>query len=270
MLTFNTVLQTELINPADVRLVRHQDTRHRRGLTPYDLWRANDGRFEFYQRIQGTSSTFDKGDLLASFVATPRKETLFVGLYRVEGIGSTPKGTLDPLNGKDVGGLFFYDINPDPRLAHYRGLLVINWGDGYRKWIQRAIRRDKLVLEIRKEIGDPPFPGFTEFRWDIDELVSVPPSWQALLKCVKGVYLLVCKKTGASYVGSAKGEESFWGRFSDYAKNGHGGNVELKARGKAPYQVTVLEVVNFDHDIARIEEAWKQKLLSRKFGLNKN
>jgi hypothetical protein len=36
------------------------------------------------------------------------------------------------------------------------------------------------------------------------------------------------------------------------------------------YQVTVLEAVNSDTGIERVEKAWKQKLMTRKFGLNKN
>jgi hypothetical protein len=95
-------------------------------------------------------------------------------------------------------------------------------------------------------------------------------TWQAVLKSVKGVYLLVCKETGRQYVGSAKGDESLWGRFLDYAKNGHGGNIELQRRGCKPHRITVLEVVNSDFQIERIEESWKKKLMSREFRLNEN
>lgn len=100
----------------------------------------------------------------------------------------------------------------------------------------------------------------------------MPLSWQEVLKSVRGVYALICKETGKIYVGSAKGEESLWGRFLDYARTGHGGNIELKRRGPKPYQVTVLEVVS-SSDVLRIEqieEAWKNKLMSRTFGLNEN
>lgn len=82
--------------------------------------------------------------------------------------------------------------------------------------------------------------------------------------------MLTCNETGKQYVGSAKGDESLWGRFVEYAKTGHGGNFELKRRGRRQYQVTVLEVVNSDTGIERVEEAWKKKLMTRKFGLNKN
>jgi hypothetical protein len=36
------------------------------------------------------------------------------------------------------------------------------------------------------------------------------------------------------------------------------------------YQVTILEIINSEAEIENIEEAWKAKLMSREFGLNKN
>lgn len=269
MLTFNAILRHEGIDPANVRLVRHQDNRAIVNCTPYNLWRAGDGRLELYQRIQ-KREVFEVGSTLAAFVATPADETLFIGVYHVDGIGVAPSGTIDPVVQAERGGLHLYEIRREDSLSDYAGHLIIDWGKGFRSWVQRADRRDKPVLEIRKEVREQPFPGFAQFCWDIDQIAAVPLSWQEVLKSVKGVYLLVCKETGKQYVGSAKGEESLWGRFVDYARTGHGGNVELRQRGSRRYQVTVLEVVNSDTGIERVEEAWKEKLMSRKFGLNKN
>ena len=86
--------------------------------------------------------------------------------------------------------------------------------------------------------------------------------------------MLVNKETGQQYVGSAKGEESLWGRLSEYARTGHGGNVELMHRKDARYQVGLLQVVDLslpDHSIEEIEGWWKQKLMTRgEHGLNRN
>lgn len=87
---------------------------------------------------------------------------------------------------------------------------------------------------------------------------------------VKGVYLLTCKDCGKHYVGSAKGEESLWRRLVNYAETGHGGNVELKQHRHEGYEATILEVVNSGFGIEKIEDGWKRKLLTRKFGLNRN
>jgi GIY-YIG catalytic domain len=270
MLTFNSILDHEKINPKKVRLVRHQDARASANCTPYDLWRAGDGRLEVYQRIQ-KRKVFDVGDLLASFVVTPTSDTLFVGLFSVGGIGIAPAGTIDPVLNSERAGLNLYDIRRDGRLSEYAGHLIIDWGKGFLAWVQRAHLHDKPVLEIKQEIKDEAFPGFTRFCCDIDQIERIPLSWQEVLKHVRGVYVLVCKDSGKQYVGSAKGEESLWGRFRDYARTGHGGNVELKKLGLKNLQATVLEVVNSDtQEIEQIEEAWKKKLMSRRFGLNKN
>jgi len=270
MLTFNTILKQENIDPATVQLVRHQDARAILGRTPYDLWRAGDGRLELYQRIQ-KKEKFEVGNFLASFVATPSGDTLFVGLFRVSGIGIAPSETIDPVVEEDRAGMHLYDIQREDRLSEYVGHLVIDWGKGYIIWAQSAASNEKQVLEIRKEIKEEAFPGFTRFCCDLNQIASIPLSWQEVLKHVRGVYLLVCKDTGKHYIGSAKGEESLWGRFCEYAKTGHGGNVELKRLGLKNFQVTVLEVVNSDtQEIEQIEAAWKRKLLSREFGLNKN
>lgn len=269
MLTFNAVLRHEGIDPKEVRLVRHQDTRPDR-VTPYNLWLAGNSHFETYQRIQGRQ-VFSAGNLLASFVSTPMDDTLFVGLYRVDGIGKVSPDIVDPgTNATPPETALFYDIAPDDRLAPYRGLLTVDWGKGYRAWVQRAELRDMPIREIRTRVREDRFPGFTTFCWDVDRIESIPLAWQEVLKAVKGVYLLVCKECGKQYVGSAKGEDSLWGRFLDYAGTVHGGNVELKKHAHRRYQATVLEVVNSDAGIERIEEAWKQKVQSREFGLNRN
>jgi GIY-YIG catalytic domain len=270
MLTFNSILEHEHIDPRNVRLVRHQDNRAASASrTPYNLWRAREGGLELYQRIQ-KRKVFEIGGFLASFVVTPAEETLFIGLYRVDSIGVAPPGTIDPVLQADRAGLHLYEISQEEKLSEYAGHVIVAWGGGHRAWLQLAHRQDKQFLEIRKELREEPFPGFTNFCWDIDAITAIPLTWQSVLKSVKGVYLLVCKETGKQYIGSAKGEQNLWARFLDYKTTGHGGNIELRACGRKQYQVTVLEVVNSDEGIERVEGAWKRKLMSREFGLNRN
>jgi hypothetical protein len=158
MLTFNTILRHEGIEPSNVQLVRHQDNRAIVSCTPYNLWRAGDGRLELYQRIQ-KREVFGVGSILATFVATPADETLFIGLYHVDGIGVAPPGTIDPVVQEERGGLHLYEIRREDGLSDYAGHLIIDWGKGFRSWVQRADRQDKPVLEIRKEVREQPFPG---------------------------------------------------------------------------------------------------------------
>jgi hypothetical protein len=166
MLTMNAILRHEGIDPDNVRLVRHKDTRKLVQLTPYNLWRAADGRFELYQRIQ-RRQVFQQGNFLASFVVNPLQETVFVGMYRVHGVKVAPPGTIDPSNSVDQAGLNLYDIESTPNLAEYVGKLVVDWGKGYLAWVQRAGEHDKPVIELRTDLREQPFPGFQNFRWSI-------------------------------------------------------------------------------------------------------
>jgi len=274
VITFNDILRSEGIEPTGVRLVRHLDT-GRREPTIYAAWRSSKGRHlvEEYQRIQARR-IFRIGDAVASFVVTPRprSETLFLGLYHVTALGKCEPGARDPIYGTDVAGLNRYDLTYDDALARYEERLSIEWGPGTRAWVQGAGRQPKPIRALRDQ-EDPPFPGFSKFCIDVDQISGLYSSWQERLREVKGIYLLVDKTTGDQYVGSAKGEESLLARFMAYAQTGHGGNVELRRRKGARYQVGVLEVVNLalpDRRIEEIEASWKRKLLTREFGLNRN
>jgi len=277
MLTFNHLLQSEGMEPAVVRLVRHQDNRKPVGerRTTYGLWRAGDGQFELYQALQGHNCTFPVGGYLASFVVTPARETLFVGMYSVLKKGSIKGEIRCPVKGTicKSPGHILYDLAEHPALSAYRGRVVIEWGLGARSWIQRAERQPKQLLEIRASFQEPVFPGFQEFRWNLDELDALPVKWQEVLRASRGVYVLTCLQTGELYVGSAFGDDGFQGRFAQYALDNHGGNVLLKKRSPKPYQLSILETVSSlatPEDVIRRERIWKEKLGSRAFGLNLN
>ena len=274
MITFNDVLRSVGVDPAQVHLARLQDTRVR-GRSIYAIWTSPDGPqlVEEYQAVQDRER-FGVGGFVASFVVTPppRNETLFIGLYEVRSVGRCRAGSVEAITGIDVTGLYRYEMVADDRLDEYKERLVVDWGLGARSWAQRASRQPKPIRAIRDQ-QEPPFPGFGQFCIDLRDLSGIYPGWQERLREVKGIYVLVDKKTGQQYVGSAKGEDSLWGRLSGYARTGHGGNVELKNRKGAEYQVGVLQIVDLslpDHSIEEVEGWWKRKLMSREHGLNRN
>jgi hypothetical protein len=160
-----------------------------------------------------------------------------------------------------------------PKLEEYRGRLVIEWGKGYRSWVQLARKKEKTIVEIHRSASEPPFPGFLDFRERLNTLTGVPESWRAALSAVSGVYLFIHPDTGKQYVGSAQGVGGFWGRWEQYVASGHGGNKRMQDIPAADYQVSVLEVASSSAGtdaLLKMEERWKQKLLTRKFGLNAN
>ena len=108
LLTFNDLLTLEGIESSEVRLVRHQDSRLRRGRL-YEAWRNDREAFEGYQSVQ-SKDRFPIGDLLAGFVVTEAQKTVFVGIYRVDGVGRCPSGSTDALLKHDISGQFQYDL----------------------------------------------------------------------------------------------------------------------------------------------------------------
>ncbi len=273
MLTFNDLLALEQIDTTNVRLVRHQDSRLGPGRL-YGVWRNNREAFEAYQSVQ-SRDVFSINDLVSSFVVTEVGKTVFVGLYQVDHVGTCPPGTFDTLLEQDVSEQISYELRLLDALSEYRDRLVIDWGPGARTWVQRAANQAKPVMEIAQQF-EPRFPGFRVFASLVDEIPHLPNSWQQVLRSVKGVYVLTDVESGHQYVGSAKGADSLLGRWMDYAAGRTGGDAGLEdaaTRGRRHYQVSVLEVVDEgtrDDTIEQIESHWKNKLLTREFGLNRN
>jgi hypothetical protein len=193
MLMFNDLLALEGVDSTAVRLVRNQDSRLGPGRL-YEAWRNHRQAFEDYLSVQ-SKDRFPVGGLLAEFVVTEAQKTVFVGLYRVDGVGRCPSGGTDALLGHDISGNFLYDLTLVEELAGYRDRVVIDWGAGTRSWVQRAANQPKSVIEIAEQY-EPRFPGFPEFVRPVSDIPTLPNGWQQVLRSVKGVYLLVDLDSG--------------------------------------------------------------------------
>lgn len=178
------------------------------------------------------------------------------------------------MNGIDkAGSCDVYDLTVQSDLTDFIEKLFIDWGPGALAWVQHAARNNKPVIELRREFQEPDFPGYLNFIQPMSRLDSLPIGWITSLRTSRGVYLLTCPKTKEQYVGSATGEEGFWGRWQDYVRTGHGGDVGLKSRDASDYQVSILEVAGTSatpEDIQKMEGRWQTKLQSREMGLNRN
>ncbi len=166
-----------------------------------------------------------------------------------------------------------------PVLEDMSGRLVISWSG--QRFTQKA-NDAREVVEIMEAGSIGTFTGYDNVllcRADFEELLANPKSnkqWHTALSKVGGVYLITTED-GQQYVGSASGQSGIWQRWSNYAKNPHGGNNLLKqlleetpdAYKKFTY--SILAVVSGDKKVVLTAEArWKLKLGSRAFGLNDN
>jgi hypothetical protein len=275
-LTFATLLDAAGLSRGNVRLLRHQENRHAGAPSPYVLWRDFPDRFMAYQETQALSdATVLRAPYWASFVGIPGNETLFVGLFAVEFVGLLPRDRVHPLSGgvEKAGSCHVYRLTPSNDLSQYAGRVWIEWGKGYRAWIQRGDRVPKPIVEVRRSFAENPFPGFAALVLNLSEIGAIPATWATALRATRGIYLLTCPKTREQYVGMASGANGFLGRWSEYFVTGHGGNVGLKSRDPSDYRVSILETVGTAttlEDLLILERRWKDKLQSREMGLNRN
>lgn len=197
---------------------------------------------------------------------------MFVGVYVVNGKGFADENEIDPCSGLPCPGKGLYDTSRDDRLQDMQGRLVVDWGKSYRSWVQLAAKNDKRVIELLRDPEDEPFPGYFGFRCRLSELADLPLVWKSQLRAAKGVYVLTSATTREHYVGSATGQDGFFGRWTQHAKAG-GDAGGFKPLGPSEYQVGILQVsagFETDEDILRTEYAWMEKLQSRSMGINGN
>lgn len=127
-LTFNDLLSKCGLSLSGVRMLRHVQHDASRGRSTYELWRNDRAAFERYQAEQSPAIRSKlTGTHWASFVVTPRQETLFVGLYRAQFVGPNAEPVLAETTGNwhALGTRDVYDVVPDDILELYRERIVI-------------------------------------------------------------------------------------------------------------------------------------------------
>jgi hypothetical protein len=274
-LMFNSLLRDHGISAKEVRLLRHAKRQGAPGPSPLQVWREDRPRFEAYQSTQPLKDrSFFQATYWASFVAHPDRDTLFVGLYQIEPGEFAIRAFTCPLTGRAVpaGTVDRWLTTALPAFDEYQGKLFVDWGPGTRSWGQRAERKDKPILELRREYKEETYPGHTAFVRQLSEIETLPPSWLAILRNSRGVYLLTCPATKEQYVGAAFAQGGFHARWMQHASR-QGDAIAFRSRSPADYRVSILEVAGSlatDQDIVEMEQRWKAKLQSREMGLNRN
>lgn len=170
-----------------------------------------------------------------------------------------------------------FDTVETEHMADLRNRLVIGWKSP-RTWKMNATTAACYPVMGIADAEPVPFPGFDRLVLSHVELQAVMrehryASWRTALSSVFGIYLITDTRDGRHYVGKADGEESIRQRWSAYATNGHGGNVELRNLDPSSFRFSLLRV--FDpatptRDINATESHFKQALDSVRHGLNRN
>lgn len=261
-----------------IKLVKHVD--HAPYYSIRDVIKKD--KFDEFQAEQNKEKkVFHNCDVIVSFIGLENNQAELWGVYKVLGHRDITKRDL--LKTKDVvnqlkrlvKNKILYDLKEVKEFRKLRQRLVVQW-KSTRGWVQG---KDLDVYEILPPVKVIPFPGYQDVILTYCELKNIfanpraHKDWKAALEANAGIYRIVDMSTGSIYIGSAYGSEGIWGRWANYAKNGHGGNKLLKPRKPNNFQWSIVRTVSrsmSERDVIKIEGVEKLKHGSRVHGLNGN
>lgn len=278
--------RNEEFDKADVkriRMIRHKDSRKEKiiggksfEMSLYDIYLYENEAFLTYQSEQLVKK-FENVDYLVSFIGEESTSSRFVGVYKNNGKRQMLSDNKDEAYAR-------FDIQELPGFELLKERVVIDWNNPI-QWLQHynempVIRIDRGLMENNL----PVFVRYEDVVLNYTQLQAIinsnNPEWKLRLESCNCIYMILDKGTGKQYVGSTYNTKGIWGRWSDYAKNGHGNDVELKKCLEADpkyaekyFQWCILETLPIkilqDQAIER-ESLYKRKLGTRTHGLNKN
>lgn len=260
------------LSPVSISVLRHTFTKG--GLeSPLDLTPEN---VLAYTRSQSIDNKVPKvpGSLWLCFMADGKRRSRLRWAFENHG----------EVLSERTSTLRFFGLRPSEALASLMDRLVVEWSGDSVNWHKTGLKAAPFPVV---EIADPhavPFPGFDRVRLPYSELQSMTTdsqyaTWRTALSTVQAIYLIADTSTGRLYVGKADGSERLLGRWTSYARDGHGGNVDLKrlvgldAAHPEHFLFSILRVFGPDAtktDLDAAESHYKQALLSRQHGHNKN
>lgn len=271
-LTLEQLLSTLALNLDDVIVLRHTFTAG--GLTcSADL---AEPRLLQYVRRQEVHNKVGKAPprLWLNFIAEAGRRCRFLTAYENHGELTTER----------TDDYRFFDLRPSGVLTSLRDRLVIEWSGDTVNWAKVGAQTAAFPIVEIADRQAVPFPGFDEVLLTYAELQAVIKdsryaTWQAALRSVQGVYLIADSSSGRLYVGKADGSERILGRWTTYARDGHGGNVAMRELADLDFsqrdnlRFSILRVFGPSVPSAEIDKSeahYKRALLTRQFGLNRN
>lgn len=243
---------------------------------PLDVFLRDREEWDSWNSWQGKKNEFNRDYVVSFMKFYPEEETwLFGGIYKILNRGPKKNSHSYKIELLHKGHELIGRLKIKATISRGRSFNLKNLHDRIQ------------ISEILKECySGEPFNGYENVSLEFPMLETIIGNermdWKSALQNVKGVYVIVDKKTGKKYVGSASGETGIWARWSDYIQTGHGWNKELidlvkgddKNYAHDNFRITLIECWPFKTDdsaIIRRENFWKEALLTRgKHGYNKN
>ena len=266
-----------------IRLIRHKDSRKEKiiggknyAISLYDIYLYENEVFVTYQSEQ-LLKKFKNVDYLVSFIGEESTSSRFVGVYKNNGI-------LEMLPDYKGEAYARFDIQEIPGFELLKERVIIDWNNPV-QWLQHY--NEMPVIRIDRGLMENNLPVFVRYEDVVLNYVQLKtiinsnnPEWKSRLESCNCIYLILDKSNGKQYIGSTYNTKGIWGRWSEYAKTGHGDDVELKKcidsdpkYAEKNFQWCILETLPIkilqDQVIER-ESLYKRKLGTRIYGHNKN
>ena len=278
--------RNEEFDKADVeriRLIRHKDSRKEKIIggksyetSLYDIYLYENEAFMTYQSEQLVKK-FKNVDYLVSFIGEESTSSRFVGVYKNNGI-------LQMLPDDKGEAYARFDIQEIPGFELLKERVIIDWNNPV-QWLQHY--NEMPVIRIDRGLMENNLPVFVRYEDVVLNYIQLKtiinsnnPEWKSRLESCNCIYLILDKSNGKQYVGTTYNTKGIWGRWSEYAKTGHGDDVELKKciesdpkYAEKNFQWCILETLPIkilqEQAIER-ESLYKRKLGTRIYGHNKN
>ena len=198
------------------------------------------GKFKEYQETQNSQNF--KRKYIFSLIYYRKDEWIFAGIYE--------KISVEKIFVKKIEGQDKYQYKYETKLLNIYedliGRLVLRYVKPHPQNTYLTLKKVFDKLEIVELLHDTvtleEFPGFENVDITYSKLKNIidseDDSWKSALSNMQGIYLISDVSNGKLYVGAAYGKDAFWQRWTDYAKNGSGGNKKLKKE---------LEKIGFDY-----------------------
>lgn len=245
----------------------------------YKLYRTDYALFKEWQSEQ-SDSKMKNVDYLVVFLAEEGCECRFIGVYRNNG----PKRPT-------CEGFSEYNLEEVEGFEALKDKVVINWGKGTLSWMQnwQSAKEVRRIEQVNTGDDIPYFIRYEDVILSFSQLQKVveDKEWKSKLESLNCVYMILDKETGKQYVGVTYKDmkpgikNGILGRWTEYAKTGHGNNkllVALLAEKGISYadqnfQWTILETLplNVTPKVAIDRESlYKKKFGTREHGYNEN
>lgn len=291
MITLQEILKARGFEPsARVKLVRHltqnkkNDDSKNNQFDPNYLYRNDMAGFLKYQSAQGRRAYKD-ADYVVSCLGEDDNRARFIGVFKILALHKiTGKNDKYWTCDKDK---WYYEMEKVSGFEDIEERIIIQWRGRADLWFRKYDKPENQmdVVEISPGLDYNPFPGYLKINLSFNELKKIYENkyveWKNALTAVYGVYVICDNNTGDLYIGSAYGENGgIWGRWNDYAKNGHGGNVSLKNLIKTDknyankyFKFSLLAIMpksSTKQEVIDRETLYKNKFGTKMHGLNNN